>query len=70
MSLLSPVWRAKLSGEIGTNDGRMIILDEEEELLFWKVVALGCGETVSVGSGLDELIGLALMADQYQVEAI
>ena len=48
----------------------MIIVEEEDEFLFWKVVALGCGETVSVGSGLDELIGLALMADRYQVEAI
>jgi hypothetical protein len=48
----------------------MIILEEEDEVLFWKVVELGCGEIVSVGSGLDELIGLALMADRYQVEAI
>ncbi len=70
LSLLSPVWRAKLSGEVGTNDGRMIIVEEEDEVFFWKMVALGCGETVSVSSGLDELIGLALIADRYQVEAI
>ncbi len=58
------MWRAKLSGEFGTNDGMMIIVEEEEEVLFWKMLALGCGETISVGSGLDELIGLALMADR------
>ncbi len=34
------MWRAKISGEVGTNDGQMIIAEEVEELLFWKVVAL------------------------------
>ena len=48
-------------------------MDEEDKPHFLKVVALGCGESVSIGSGadspLDELIGLARMADRYQMEA-
>ncbi len=32
--MLSPVWLVKLSGELGTNAGRMIVIDEEDELLF------------------------------------
>ena len=70
LSILSPVWRAKLCGEIGASEGRVLMMDADEETLFWKVVALGCGESVTVGEGLDELIGLARMADLYQMEAI
>ena len=63
LSLLSPVRRAKLCGEIGTKEKHVLILDDKDKSLFWKVVALGCGESVTVGEGLDELIGLAKMAD-------
>jgi WD40 repeat protein len=45
-------------------------MDEDDELLFTKVVALGCGESVQVERGLEGLIGLGRMADQYQMEAI
>ena len=48
----------------------MLNMDEEDEPLFSKVVALGCGETVTLGEGLEELIGLVRIADRYQVEAI
>ncbi len=56
LSMLSPVWRAKLCGEVGNSEGQMLNMDEEDESLFSKVVALGCGEAVTVGEGLDELI--------------
>ena len=72
--MLSPAWRAKLCGEIGINGGKLLNLEEEDRSLFSKLVALGCGESVSIGSGrdspLDELIGLARVADRYQVEAV
>jgi hypothetical protein len=45
------------------------MIDADDETLFWKVVALGCGESVTVGEGLDELIGSVRMADLYQMEA-
>ena len=74
MSMLSPAWRAKLCGDIGANEGKTLIMEEEDGPLFSKVVALGCGESVSVGTGrdppLDELIGLVRMADRYQMEGI
>jgi hypothetical protein len=66
--MLSPVWRAKLCGEIGTSERRML-MDEEDETPFLKVVALGCGKSVSVVN-LDDLVGVLRMADRFQVEAI
>ena len=63
-----------MCGDIGADEVKMIIMKEEDESVFSKVVALGCGETVEVGRGLDspldELIGLARFADRYQMEAI
>jgi hypothetical protein len=71
LSMLSAVWRTKLCGEVGSKEGHMIIcMDEEDSSLFSKVVALGCGETVALGEGLEELIGLVRMADRYQMEAV
>ena len=66
LSMLSPVWRAKLCGEVGGNpERRLLNLDSEHVSLFSKVVALGSGASVTLGDGLDELIGLVRMADQY-----
>jgi hypothetical protein len=48
----------------------MVILDKEDEILFSQVVALGCGETIRIGSEMDDLIGLVRFVDRYQVEAI
>jgi hypothetical protein len=70
LSMLSPVWRAKLCGDIGTKERKLLIMDGEDELLFLKVVTLCCGEAVTVEKGLSELLGLARIADRYQVEAI
>ena len=74
LSMLSPAWRAKLCGNIGANHEKTLIMEEEDRPLFLKVVALGCGESVSVGTGrdspLDELIGLARMADLYRMDGI
>ena len=65
--MLSPAWRAKLCGEIGADERRLLKMDEEDRPRFLKVVALSCGESVSIGSAadspLDELIGLARIAD-------
>jgi WD40 repeat protein len=70
LCMLSPVWRAKLCGEVGTNVRQTLSLGEEDASLFSKVVALGCGRSVTVSGGVEELIGLASIADRYQVEAI
>ena len=45
-------------------------MTEEDEAFFTKVVVLGCGETVDIGKGLEELFGIARLVDRYQVEAI
>ena len=69
MCLLSPAWRAKLCGGIGLGRN-WLDMDEEDPSLFLKVVALGCGETVAINEGMNELFQLASMADKYQVAAI
>ena len=70
LSMLSPVWRARLCGGVGANEGQVLNMEGEKETLFTKVVALGCGRSVLMGSGLEELSELARMADRYQVEAV
>ena len=68
--MLSPVWRAKLCGEFGTDKGLALDMSEEDASVFLQVVALGCGKTVVVAKGLEGLIEILGMADRYQVEAI
>ncbi len=69
MSILSPVWRAKLCCGIGIEGRHTLTLDAEDVSLFPKVVELAIGATVTV-DGLGELIGMVRMADRYQMEAI
>jgi hypothetical protein len=68
--MLSPVWRATLCSEIGINKGWILNMEEDDVLLFSKLVDLGCGKSVKVVRGLDELIEMLRLADRYQVEAI
>ncbi len=70
LSTLSPVWRAKLCDKYSTGKGQLLSLGEEDSTLFLKVVAVGSGATVTVSGGLEELMGLVRLADQYQVEVI
>ena len=72
LSMLSPVWRAVFCGGIGTNKGPVLVImmEEVEESLFSKLIALACGKSVTVDRGLQELIELVQMADRYQMEAI
>jgi hypothetical protein len=48
----------------------MLNMEEDDTLLFSKLVDLGCGKSVKVVRGIDELIGMLRLADRYQVEAI
>ena len=70
LSLLSPVWRAKLCGAIGGEARWQLALDRSEAGLFSKVVALGSGAAVTMEGGLEAAVGLGRMADRYQVEAV
>jgi hypothetical protein len=70
LSMLSPVWRAKLCGGPGTDRGWALDMSEEDASVFLQVVTLGCGKSVVVAKGLEGLIELLRMADWYQVEAI
>ena len=70
LGMLSPAWRTKLCGGIGTNGEQLLDMEEEDPSLFLKVVALGCGKAVAMDEGFEELVRLARMADKYQVSAI
>jgi hypothetical protein len=70
LCMLSPVWKAKLCGEVGSQKRHELHFDSDEVSAFWKVLALGCGATVTVAGGIEELLGLGRMADRYQVEAV
>ncbi len=65
LSLLSPVWRAKLGGAFG--NARQLDLEAVDAPLFSSVLALGCGAAVSLVGGMEALLALGLMADKYQV---
>ena len=68
--MLSPVWRAKLCGEFGTDKRWALDMGEEDASIFLQAVALGCGKTVVVAKGLEGLIEILEVADRSQVEAI
>jgi hypothetical protein len=70
LSVLSPVWRAKLCGDIGGEARWQLTLDGGETGLFRQLVALGSGAAVRIEGGLEGAMGLGLMADRYQVEAV
>jgi hypothetical protein len=70
LSVLSPVWRATLCGDIGGEARRELALDGGEGELFRKLVALGCGAAVTVEGGVEGLMALGLMAGRYQVDAV
>ena len=66
----SPVWRAKLCGDVGGESRRQLDLEGEEASAFKKLVALGSGLAVAMEGGVDELVALGRMADRYQVEVV
>ena len=70
LSILSPVWRAKLCGDIGGGARWQLALDGGEAGLFSKLVALGSGAAVTVEGAVGGVMALGLMADRYQVEAV
>jgi WD40 repeat protein len=70
LSVLSPVWRAKLCGDLGGETRRELALEDGEAGLFSKLVALACGVAVTMDGGLEEVVALGRMADRYQVEVV
>ena len=63
------MWRAKLCGGVGGNARWQLGLDGEDPCMFSKLVALGCGASVTL-DGPGEVVALGRMADRYQVEAV
>jgi hypothetical protein len=73
LSILSPVWRAKLCGDSwgkGGLEGGPLALEGEDAGLFRRLLALGSGAAVTMEEGLEGVMALGLMADRYQVEVV
>ena len=74
MSILSPVWRAKLCKDIGGGARWQLALDGGEAGLFSKadskLVVLGSGAAVRAEGGVGGVMALVLMADRYQAKAV
>ena len=70
LCILSPVWRAKLCGEMGEDPRQNIKLEEEDRMDFSQLLALGCGDMVRIVGGLEALVKLGMMADRYQVVTV
>ena len=70
LSILSPVWRAKLCGDVGGESRRQLDLEGEEASAFKRLLALGSGAAVTRDGGVEELVALGRMADRYQVEVV
>ncbi len=69
LSMLSPVWRAKICGEVGCASKGQLELESGEMHAIKKVVELCCGVSVAV-DGVTEMLTLGHAADRYQVEAV
>ena len=69
LCMLSPVWKAKFCGSVGSGSrGRPgLELFDDDMSAFFKVLALGIGATAVV-DGVPELVSLAQAADRYQVK--
>ena len=70
LSMLSPVWRAKLCDNIWGGSSLQLDLEGEEASAFKKLLALGSGASVTMAGGVEELVALGRMADKYQVEVV
>jgi hypothetical protein len=70
LCILSPVWRAKLCGEIGNQSRQSLEVEEGEAMVFSQLLALGCGDMVRIVGGLQALLELGIIADRYQVETV
>jgi hypothetical protein len=64
LSLLSPVWRAKLCRPFTTQGSRTLDLEPGDAAIFPKLLALGCGQPAAARS-FCELLEIGRMADLY-----
>jgi hypothetical protein len=70
LSLLSPVWRAKLCGSFADSSNGRLELQADEEATFQQLLHLGIGATATISGGLRGLVVVAMMADRYRMEAV
>ena len=69
LSILSPVWRAKICSVFRFADKRLDLTSEDASS-FLTVVKLGCGQSVMVQGGLAGLLDVGRLADMYRIEHV
>ena len=70
LSLLSPVWRAKLCRGFSANSRWRLELENSDLLSFRHILELFSGLPVKLAGGINELMELGRMADQYGMEDV
>ena len=69
LSLLSPVWRAKLCRHFSFKDTRTLRLEPRDAAAFPALLALGCGQSATV-TGFSMLLEVGRLADCYGLTAV
>ena len=72
LSMLSPVWRAKLCRGSFFDEGSscILLLGHSDAIAFHHAVAVGCGAEVAIGGGLAGLIAVGQLADTYGMDGV
>ena len=69
LSMLSPVWQAKLCGDLGSVARWKLNLDGDDPCMFSHLLALSCGKSIRL-DGHGAMFALGRMSNQYQVESV
>jgi hypothetical protein len=69
LSILSPVWKAKICSVFRFANKRLD-LTNEDAASFLTAVKLGCGHSMTLQGGLGELLDVGRLADMYRIEHV
>ena len=69
LSILSPVWKVILCSDLQTETKRHLNLESRDYLAFCNVLALGCGQSVTV-RGFGTLLEIGRLADCYCIQEV
>ena len=70
LSVLSPVWQAKLCRGLNQASKSRLDLTLDDAASFETAVQLGCGRSAAVRGGLAGLMGVGRLADAYGIEHV
>ena len=69
LSIVSPVWKAKICSVLGFANNRLDLANEDASS-FLSAVRLGCGQSARIQGGLAGLLDVGRLADMYRIEHV